>query len=66
MVLADAADRPAWADVAARAGYCDQSHLIRDAVAMAGVSPGDLHAERRGEIGADAAFSGVSVLSNPR
>jgi AraC-like DNA-binding protein len=66
MLLADRAERPVWADVAARAGYCDQSHLIRDAVAMAGVSPCDLHVERRGEIGADAPLAAVSGLSNPR
>lgn len=66
MLLADGLDRPPWADVAAHAGYCDQSHLIRDAAAMAGVSPRDLHAERRGEIGADAAAAGMSDLSNPR
>jgi AraC-like DNA-binding protein len=69
MLLADGFNRPAWADVAAGAGYCDQSHLIRDAVAMAGVSPRDLHAERRGEIGFDVAaiaLPDVSGLSNPR
>jgi AraC-like DNA-binding protein len=51
IVMADRLDKPAWVDVALRAGYCDQSHLIRDCVAMAGASPSDLHAERRSEIG---------------
>ena len=49
MLDADRADRPAWADVAARAGYCDQSHLIRECAALAGASPAALHAERRRE-----------------
>ena len=30
---------PAWADVASAAGYCDQSHLVRELRAIAGVSP---------------------------
>ena len=47
MMLADRADRPCWAGVAAQAGYCDQSHLIRDAIAFANASPADLHDERR-------------------
>ena len=49
MKLTDGVDRPAWADVAMRSGYCDQSHLIRDAVAMSNTSPAALHAERRRE-----------------
>jgi len=47
MTRADRCDRPAWTDIAAATGYCDQSHLIRDAVALAGASPVVLHAERR-------------------
>lgn len=49
MVTADRVEKPAWTDVALRAGYCDQSHLIRDCVALAGASPSDLHVERRSE-----------------
>ena len=47
VMVADRVDRPCWADVAAQAGYCDQSHLIRDAIAFANASPADLHGERR-------------------
>jgi AraC-like DNA-binding protein len=47
MLMADASEHPAWADLAVRAGYCDQSHLIRDAVAMTGTSPAELFLERR-------------------
>src|SRR5262249_7367422 len=50
MLAADRQDTPAWADVALHAGYCDQSHLIRDCVAMTGLSPGALHRERRAQI----------------
>jgi AraC-like DNA-binding protein len=50
MLTADAAERPAWADVALASGYCDQSHLIRDCVAMAGATPADLHRARRAQI----------------
>ena len=39
MVAADRLDKPAWADIALGTGYCDQSHLIRDCVTLAGVSP---------------------------
>jgi AraC-like DNA-binding protein len=46
MQIADGADRPAWADVALRAGYCDQSHLIRECLALATASPQQLHQER--------------------
>jgi AraC-like DNA-binding protein len=62
MLMADAFERPAWADVAVGAGYCDQSHLIRDAVAMTGRTPRELHAERRRQR-LDAAA--MSDSSNP-
>lgn len=35
---------PDWADLAQAAGYCDQSHLIREFVAIAGDSPTSLFA----------------------
>ena len=59
MRIADASPRPAWADVAAAAGYCDQSHLIRECVAATGMTPRHLHAERRRQI------VDVAELSNP-
>lgn len=34
----------AWADVAARFGYCDQSHLIHDVLRFTGHTPGQLAA----------------------
>ena len=34
----------AWADVAARFGYCDQSHLTHDVLRFTGYSPGQLAA----------------------
>jgi AraC-like DNA-binding protein len=46
MQFADVVDRPDWADIATRAGYCDQSHLIRDCAALAGASPSVLRRER--------------------
>jgi AraC-like DNA-binding protein len=46
MQLADRHARPGWADVALRAGYCDQSHLIRECLALAGAAPNQIHAER--------------------
>lgn len=46
IALADATTRPAWADLAAANGYCDQSHLIRDCKKLTGVSPARLHALR--------------------
>jgi AraC-like DNA-binding protein len=46
MQLADRHPRPHWADVAVQSGYCDQSHLIRECLALGGGSPQQLHAER--------------------
>lgn len=37
---------PRWADLAARAGYSDQSHLVREFRAFAGVAPGMYLAEQ--------------------
>ena len=61
MRTADRTVDPVWADVAVTAGYFDQSHFIRDCVALAGTSPSLLHAERRRQVIAERA---VSVLSN--
>jgi len=59
---ADRFDEPVWADIAISAGYFDQSHFIRDCVALAGNAPSGLHAERRRQVIGDRA---MSVLSNP-
>lgn len=56
---ADVAAKPGWAALAARHGYADQSHLIREMQALAGVTPGQLVAERRAE--PTAASDGVVV-----
>ena len=50
ILTADAAERPAWVDVALASGDCNQSHLIRECVAMAGATPADLHRERRAQV----------------
>ena len=62
MRMADRSRHPSWADIAVSAGYFDQSHFIRDSVALAGASPRALHAERRRQVIDDRA---MSVLSNP-
>lgn len=49
MAAADRAARPGWAGVAAESGFCDQSHLVRECRALAGLTPGRLHRERRAE-----------------
>ena len=49
MAGADAAARPAWSRIAADAGYCDQSHLVRECRALTGLVPGPLHRERRAQ-----------------
>jgi AraC-like DNA-binding protein len=35
-------EKPDWAELALRAGYCDQSHLIRDFAAFSGFAPTEL------------------------
>ena len=54
---ADRAAIPAWAALAASHGYADQSHLIRELRALAGVTPTQLLAERRAEPAAPARAS---------
>jgi transcriptional regulator GlxA family with amidase domain len=49
MALADRAARPGWARLAAEAGFFDQSHLVRECRALAGLSPGQAHQERRAQ-----------------
>ena len=62
---ADHEANPGWAALAARHGYSDQSHLIRELQSLAGVTPGQLIAERRAEPGAasdaDAARTVVAM-----
>lgn len=41
---------PSWADIAAASGYCDQSHLVRELRAIAGVSPSELMASARAHL----------------
>jgi AraC-like DNA-binding protein len=50
ILIADAAPSPVWADIAARAGYADQSHFIRDTIALTGRTPTDLFDERRRQV----------------
>jgi AraC-like DNA-binding protein len=40
---------PPWARIAAAAGFADQSHLIRECTALTGLTPGEVHRERRSE-----------------
>jgi len=58
---ADRAAKPSWAALAAQHGYADQSHLIRELQALAGVTPGQMIAERRAEPTA-AWAAGVSQM----
>lgn len=44
---ADRTERPSWVDLAARHGYADQPHLIRESRRLSGLTPATLHAERR-------------------
>jgi AraC-like DNA-binding protein len=45
----DAIARPEWARIAAETGYYDQSHLIREFLALTGRTPIELHRERQAE-----------------
>jgi AraC-like DNA-binding protein len=47
---ADRADRPAWAQLAAEAGFADQAHFVRECRELGGLSPGDLFRERRAQL----------------
>lgn len=49
VIAADRAVDPGWARLAADAGFCDQSHLVRESRALCGLSPGEVHRERRAE-----------------
>ncbi len=49
VTAADRTPRPAWARLAADAGYCDQSHLVRDCRSLCGLSPDRLFRERCAE-----------------
>jgi AraC-like DNA-binding protein len=47
---ADSTDRPAWAELAAEAGYADQAHLVRECRELSGLTPGELFRERRAQL----------------
>jgi AraC-like DNA-binding protein len=40
---------PQWARIAADAGFCDQSHLVRESRALCGMAPAAVDRERRAE-----------------
>jgi len=46
---ADRSASPSWAAIAAESGFCDQSHLVRECRALAGLAPGEIHRERRAQ-----------------
>jgi AraC-like DNA-binding protein len=46
---ADPFATPPWARIAGAAGFADQSHLIRECTALTGLTPGEVHRERRAE-----------------
>jgi AraC-like DNA-binding protein len=46
---ADRAVVPQWARIAADAGFCDQSHLVRESRALCGMAPAAVDRERRAE-----------------
>jgi AraC-like DNA-binding protein len=49
MAAADRAPRLGWARIAADAGFCDQSHLVRECRALTGMSPEPVARERRAQ-----------------
>ena len=49
MTAADRWARPLWARLAADAGFCDQSHLVRECRALCGFTPAEVHRERQAE-----------------
>ena len=46
---ADRSAGPSWAAIAGESGFCDQSHLVRECRALAGLAPGEVHRERRAQ-----------------
>jgi AraC-like DNA-binding protein len=46
---ADRSAGPSWAAIAAESGFYDQSHLVRECRALAGLAPGEIHRERRAQ-----------------
>jgi AraC-like DNA-binding protein len=50
---ADRCASPRWARIALDAGYCDQSHMIREFLALTGHTPSELHRGRQAENQAD-------------
>lgn len=54
ILIADTTPVPVWSDIASHAGYTDQSHFIRDTIALTGLSPTELFDERRRQILATA------------
>lgn len=49
-IASDSLGRPNWAEIAADAGYFDQSHMISDYKALIGLTPPQCHAERRRDV----------------
>lgn len=47
---ADKSRNPEWARIAADLNYYDQSHMIREATALAGETPAQLHRRRTGQV----------------
>ena len=47
---ADGVEHPQWAQIAADAGFYDQSHFVRDCQEICGMTPTELDRERRAQI----------------
>lgn len=47
MLAAEKREQPNWADLAAEHNFSDQPHMIREARALTGQSPGEWHRQRR-------------------